>query len=79
MSPLTASVIMIVLATVIIAWDIWLAIDRRDENTISERVRAADRRFVPFKHLLTFGFGLLTGHWFWAIVFFVSLGTHKIA
>ena len=56
---------MVVLVALIIAWDVWLFLDEKKGNTISERMRAADRAFVPFKYLVIFGFGLLTGHFWW--------------
>ena len=65
MSNMTTTVIMIALTVLIIGWDVWLAVDRKDGNTISERMRAADRGFRGFKYIIIFGFGLLTGHWWW--------------
>ena len=65
MDPMTTSIVMVALTILIIGWDVWLFLDGKRGNTISERIRAADQIFVPFKYLMIFGFGLLAGHWFW--------------
>lgn len=65
MSNLAVSIVMAVLFVAIIVWDIYLALDHRRGNTISERIRTWDRRFGGIKLALAAGFGLLLGHWFW--------------
>lgn len=65
MSNLTTSIIMCVLLFGIITWDVWLAVDKKRGNTISERIRAFDKKLIAPKLLLSYGFGLLMGHWFW--------------
>ena len=45
----------------IIVWDIYLASDDVDKNTIRELIRdvSDDSPMIPF------AFGVLIGHWFW--------------
>ena len=53
---------MVVLFVGIIGWDVWLALDSRRGNTISERMS----KFPMGPRLLVaMGFGLLAGHWWW--------------
>ncbi len=65
MSITLVEIIMIALFVVIIGWDIYLAIDARRGNTISERLRSYDRKFAPVKMIVCFAFGLVAGHWWW--------------
>lgn len=65
MSELTVTIIMAALTLGIIGWDVWLWLDQRDGNTITERVRYWDQKIRLLKFLITFAFGLLTGHFFW--------------
>jgi hypothetical protein len=48
--------------------DVYLAVDKRDGNTYSERMRAWARAWPPLRLLIAFGFGLLCGHWWWSPV-----------
>lgn len=50
---------------IIVAVDIWLAVDDVQANTISARLRFWGRVWKPSRLLLTFGLGLLTGHLYW--------------
>jgi len=45
--------------------DIFLALNKREGDTYSEIIRAAGKKFMPLALFISFGFGLLTGHWFW--------------
>lgn len=65
MTNLAVSIVMGLLFAGIIGWDIYLALDGRKANTISARVRAWDQKLGGIKLVLSFGFGLLCGHWFW--------------
>ncbi len=65
MSPLATAILMGVAFTAIVALDVYLALDRRDENTYSERLRALGKVWPPARLLLTFGMGLLAGHLYW--------------
>lgn len=65
MSPNLVAFLMIVAMVILIGLDIWLALDNRDENTYSELTRKLARVWRPFRLLLPFTFGLLTGHFFW--------------
>lgn len=66
MTPAAVSAIMGVLFVLIVGWDVYLALDGRKGNTISARLREWDRRFGGVKLLISFGFGLLAGHWWWS-------------
>ena len=50
--------ILIALVGSVLAWDLVLATDQREGNTISEIVRTAPR-------WLAFAVGTVVGHWFW--------------
>jgi len=65
MSNSAVAVLMAVMFVVIIGIDIWLAIDKRKGNTYSERLRAWGKAWPPVRLLITFGMGLLAGHWWW--------------
>jgi len=65
MSPTAVSIIMALIAVAIIAWDIWLYMDKRKGNAISSQMRKADKILPAFKYLVIFGMGLLVGHWWW--------------
>ena len=48
--------------TVILAvWDIFLAADTKEGNTISEVIRKKAGKYPT----IPFAFGFLMGHWFW--------------
>ena len=51
----------VAIVAVIVVWDIYLASDEVDKNTISELVRdvSDDSPMIPF------ALGVLIGHWFW--------------
>lgn len=57
---------MTALPALFIGVDIVLALDMRDGNTYSEILRAAGRKWMPLVILMCFGFGLLSGHFFWS-------------
>ena len=57
--------LMLGLPLVYILIDIGLAINSREGDTFSEIIRAAGKKFAPLAFIISFGFGLLTGHWFW--------------
>ena len=61
-SPTVTAILMAVLFVAICALDVYLALDGRDGNTYSERLRAL---WPPAKLLLVFGMGLLAGHLYW--------------
>ena len=55
---------LVILVTVIlIAFDIILAVDRREGNTYSEVIREWFWRFEPLYYAVAFGMGVLMGHW----------------
>lgn len=56
-----ALVIMVVL--ILVAFDILLAVDRREGNTYSEVIREWFWRFEPLYYGVAFGLGVLMGHW----------------
>jgi len=45
--------------------DIYLALDGRKGNTYSEIIREASKKWMPIIMILCYGFGLLSGHWWW--------------
>ena len=57
--------IMLGMPAVYILVDILLALNKREGDTYSEIIRASSKKFMPLSLLIVFGFGLLTGHWFW--------------
>lgn len=65
MSPLTISIFMGVVFVALIAFDVWLDRDDVDGNTYSERLRALGRVWPPARLLISLGFGVLLGHWWW--------------
>ncbi len=65
MSNLAVTITMAVIFVAIVIWDIYLALDGQRGNTISARVREWDKKLGGIKLIISFGFGLLTGHWFW--------------
>ena len=65
MSMAAVIALMVGLPLVYILIDIGLAINSREGDTFSEIIRAAGKKFMPLAILISFGFGLLTGHWFW--------------
>jgi hypothetical protein len=56
---------MLGLPIIYIAIDIILAVNKRKGDTYSEIIRAAGKKFAPLAMMISFGFGLLAGHWFW--------------
>ena len=65
MSPDTVAVLIIVLILAIIGFDIYLALDKEEDNTFSSIIRAAGKKWVPLIIMASFGMGLLAGHWWW--------------
>lgn len=64
-SPLATAILMGAAFLSIVGLDVYLALDGRDENTYSERLRALGRVWPPARLLITFGMGLLAGHLWW--------------
>ena len=60
----STAIISIILTVLIITWDIFLALDGRVGNTISEVVRTFARNNKWFAYLLVGAFGGLTTHFF---------------
>jgi len=58
-------VVMAILFLLVIGIDVWLALDKKVGNTYSERIRAWGKIWPPFRLILSFGMGVLAGHWFW--------------
>lgn len=46
---------------IVILWDIWLASDKTEGNTISEIITRLAYKYP----LIPFALGMLAGHWFW--------------
>ncbi len=65
MSPLATSILMGAAFLGIVGLDVYLALDRRDGNTYSERLRALGRVWPPARLILSFGMGMLAGHLYW--------------
>lgn len=64
MSNLAVSVLMAAAFLVLVGVDIYLALDGRDDNTYSERIRAWGKVWPPFRLLLAASMGGLLVHWF---------------
>lgn len=58
--------IMIGMPLVYICIDMFLALNKRKGDTFSEIIRAATKKFTPLMLMISFGFGLLCGHWWWS-------------
>lgn len=71
MTPTHTSIFLAVMFVLIVAFDIWLDVDGIKGNTYSERMRAWGKVWPPFRMLIAFGFGLVCGHWYWAIPLFL--------
>lgn len=65
MSPAAVTVLILVLLVGIIGFDIYLARDKINENTYSAVIRNAGRKWMPLIIMISYGLGLLSGHWFW--------------
>lgn len=65
MSPAATVVVMVVAFLGLVGLDVYLALDGRTENTYSERLRAMGKVWPATRLLITFGMGLLAGHWYW--------------
>ena len=61
----TVMAVMLAVTALLIVFDITLALDDKKGNTISEILRELGRKWPIARILLSFGFGLLTGHFFW--------------
>lgn len=66
MSNTATAIIMTVFVIAFIGVDIWLALDKRDGNTYSERLRSWAKVWPPLRLLIAFGMGMLCGHWWWS-------------
>lgn len=66
MSNTATTIIMAVFVVSFIGVDVYLALDKRDGNTYSERMRAWAKAWPPLRLMISFGFGLLAGHWWWS-------------
>jgi succinate dehydrogenase hydrophobic anchor subunit len=65
MSNTVTAIIMAVFVVAFIGVDVYLAFDKRKGNTYSERLRAWAKVWPPLRLLISFGMGLLCGHWYW--------------
>lgn len=65
MSNTAVAILMASIFLIVIAVDIWLALDDRKGNTYSERLRSWGKAWPPLRLLIAFGMGLLAGHWWW--------------
>jgi hypothetical protein len=65
MSTEVVTIIIIGLILGIIGFDIYLALDKKSGNTFSAVIRNAGKKWAPLIMMVTFGMGLLAGHWFW--------------
>jgi cadmium resistance protein CadD (predicted permease) len=57
--------LMVGLPIVYILIDILLATDKEKGNTYSEILRKQGKKYIPLIIFISFGFGLLCGHWWW--------------
>jgi len=64
MAKLTVALIMLGIFLFIILIDVYLAI-YAPGNTFSSLLRLWAKYWPPARLLITFGMGLLCGHWFW--------------
>jgi hypothetical protein len=64
-APLYTVLLVTILPAVFIAIDIVLAMNKRKGDTYSEVLRAAGKKWVPLVIFMSFGMGLLCGHWWW--------------
>jgi len=51
----------VALVAVVIGWDVYLAADDKEDNTISDLVTEASEE----SPIIAFAIGVLCGHWFW--------------
>jgi hypothetical protein len=65
MSNLATTITMAAFVVTFIGIDIYLALDKRDGNTYSERLRAWAKVWPPLRLLISFWMGMLCGHWWW--------------
>lgn len=54
-------IIIVVLVASLIGWDIYLATDENEENTISNLIQEAAHDHP----MISFALGVLIGHWLW--------------
>lgn len=60
-----AVIFMIAAFLIIVGVDVYLAFNKKKGDTFSEILRGAGRKWMPLIMLVTFGMGLLAGHWWW--------------
>ena len=65
MSNIATAIVMVVFAVAFIGVDVYLALDKRDGNTYSERLRAWAKVWPPLRLVIAFSMGMLCGHWWW--------------
>jgi len=65
MSNHGVTVLMCVLFVGIVLFDVYLLVDGKKGNTYSERMRHFGNIWKPFRLIVSFGFCLLLGHWYW--------------
>jgi hypothetical protein len=65
MSNTTTAIVMAIFAVAFIGVDVYLALDKRDGNTYSERLRAWAKVWPPLRLVIAFVMGMLCGHWWW--------------
>ena len=61
MNKRVVGIVVVAVTVVLSIWDIFLAADGADGNTISEVIREVSGSYP----VVPFGFGFLMGHWFW--------------
>ena len=61
--PSTVRVAIPAVVFLVIAFDVWLAKDSKLGNTYSEVLRAWFKAWTPLWYAVSFGLGVLMGHW----------------
>ncbi len=66
MSPRTVTIIfMIVVALLVLVYDLFAYHKWGDDATISAVIRSLNERWPAVGYMIIFFFGALIGHWFW--------------
>lgn len=63
--PLYTVLVMTIMPGLFILIDIVFALNKRKGDTYSEILRRIGRKWLPVIMFICFGFGLLSGHWWW--------------
>lgn len=64
-APLYTVLVMTIAPALFIAFDVYLAINKRKGDTYSEVLREAGRKWQPIIMMMCFAMGMLCGHWWW--------------